>query len=104
MHRWLPKLSGSGALVAKSVSLPNTRLLLFVGGVAWLHLFFGADSFTRCRTSYPTLPLFAVFTNLIPLSNIFEVKISRLDERSEVPPPIAPTTPDCWGARGYRVL
>jgi hypothetical protein len=84
----------SGALVAKSVSLPNTRLLLFLG----------AHSFTRCRTSYPTLPLFPVFTNLITLSDIFEVKISRLDQRSEVPPPIAPTTPDCWGARGYRVL
>jgi hypothetical protein len=42
MHCALPKLYGSGALVAKSVSLPNTRLLLFVGAVAWLHLFLGA--------------------------------------------------------------
>jgi hypothetical protein len=76
-----PKAVWFGALVAKSVSLPNAWRLLFVGAVVWLHLFFGAHSFTRCRTSYPTLPLFPVFTNLIPLSDIFEVKISRLDER-----------------------
>jgi len=81
MHCALPKLCASGALVAKSVSLPNAWLLLSVGAGAWLHLFFGAHSFTCCRTSYPTLPLFPVFTNLIPPSDISEVKISRLDER-----------------------
>ncbi len=71
MHWRLSKLCGLGALIAKSVSLPN----------AWLLLFLRAHPFTGCRTSYPTLPLFPVFTNLIPLSDIFEVKISRLDER-----------------------
>jgi hypothetical protein len=37
-----------GALVAKSVSLPN----------AWLLLFLGAHSFTRCLIAYPTSPFF----------------------------------------------
>jgi hypothetical protein len=68
MHCALPKLCGSGALVAKSVSLPNTRLYLFLG----------AHSFTHFRTSYPTLPLFPVFRKLIPPSDIFEVKIWSL--------------------------
>ena len=36
-----------------------------------------AHSFTRYRTSYPTLPLFPVFRKLIPPSDIFEVKIWR---------------------------
>jgi hypothetical protein len=64
----------SGALVAKSVSLPNTRLLLFLG----------AHSFTRCRTSYPTLPLFLVFRKLISPSDIFEVKILRVSHGSDI--------------------
>jgi hypothetical protein len=75
MHCAPPKLCGSGALVAKSVSLPNAWMLLYAGAVAWLHLFLGAHSFTRCRTSYPTLPHFPVFTNLMPPSDIFEVKV-----------------------------
>jgi hypothetical protein len=40
-------------------------------------VFLGAHSFTRYRTSYPTLPLFSVFRKLIPPSDIFEVKIWR---------------------------
>jgi hypothetical protein len=66
IHWWLSKLCGLGALVAKSVSLPN----------AWRLLFLGVHLFTRCRTLYPTLPLFPVFRKLIPPSDIFEVKIS----------------------------
>ncbi len=40
--------------------------------------FWGAHSFTRCRTSYPTLPHFPVFRKLIPPSDIFEVKIWKI--------------------------
>jgi len=41
-------------------------------------VFLEAHSFTRCRTSYPTLPLFPVFRKLRPPSDIFEVKIWSL--------------------------
>jgi hypothetical protein len=57
----------TGALVAKSVSLP----------AAWLLVFLEAHSFTRCLTLYTTLPFFFVFPKLIPPSDIFEVKIWR---------------------------
>jgi hypothetical protein len=78
-----------------SHTLEAPKAVWFGGGVAWLHLFLeaavellisgsravtplvflGAHSFTRYRTSYPTLPLFPVFRKLIPPSDIFEVKI-----------------------------
>ena len=75
-------------------ALEALKAVWFGGAAAWLHLFleaavellisgsctvtplvFGAYSFTRCRTTYPTLPLFPVFRKLIPLLDIFEMKI-----------------------------
>ena len=96
MHWWLSNLCGSGELLRGFTCFwkPHCDYSCFSGG-ALVHTLPHFD---------PTLPLFPVFRKLITLSDIFEVKISRLDQRSEVPPPIAPTTPDCWGARGYRVL
>ena len=49
-----------------------------MGAAAQLPVFLRAHSFTRCRTSYPTLPLFSVFRKLIHPSDIFEVKIWSL--------------------------
>jgi len=66
MHWRLPKLCGSGSLVAKSVSLPNAWLPLFVGAVAWLHLFLGAALVHTLPHFVPHPPPFSRFWEVDP--------------------------------------